>query len=328
MCKNTFRFFYLLIGLAICTTVCNTLFANEKLLSYLPGDVELIVGVNIPKFAKQNFAKSLIAEISGEKNIDNALQKFTNKTSIDPYKNLSTVLFFRSLKFDLKTGENLSGIMLHGNINSEKVMQKIKSDPDVKGSIKSEKIEGLEVVSGTFIEDGSVVSLDENTILLGNKDLINQVINVKLGKIKNVTSEQIYANLIGQINTSSDIWATFMVSPSFKESAVKAGMNKGIVNTKAVAVNINFDNDYKLEIISSLESKADVEKAKEDYKNIKDILALWAKEVPSVLQVVNNSKIEVKDTFAKMTFNINANVINDVIQLVNKTTSEKQSKSN
>lgn len=283
----------------------------EDLLNLVPVDSQGVIFIDAQRAMSTAIVDKAIKE---DKNYAK-YQEFTEKTKIDPQKDLFLVTIALAKTEDMDKEKAAGIINLKYNKDDLLALIKEKATEEEK-EISEEDYNGIAVYSSADEEDMSFSFIDDSNIVVGNDAVVKSILDVFQKKKDNISKNQELSSLIAKSNKNAIFWGAILLPPESMDKLTEGnpmlGDFKGI---SAISLFFDYKNKNIIAEIKALGGDdAKNKQIAEALTGFKALGAMAATQKPAIGQLLDGIEITSAGDHVK----INATIPEEVIEELKK----------
>lgn len=275
--------------------------AFAGLIDLVPADAPFVVNLNMTKMFTFEPMKKMIDESFGTGTPEGkkALEEFVAKLGFDPFKQLANIMVYSpEAGFKAEDMKDHVGILVDGTFEAKKLLEGLKNDADFQKQIDLVEFEGLSAIAGKA-SGRKAAFLDDKTAVMGPDVVIKTAATVKNGKAKSLATTPAFAAMLKKVDANAGVWGCALVTEDMKAQAKANPVSAPLAAANAMFLSVSFGNEMAINAGAEV-AKADEAKAvAECIKNYVDMFKAWAVDVPEIVDVFKQAKIDIDGTTVK-----------------------------
>jgi len=301
----------------------------ENMLTLIPSDVKGVVSIDLHRVMETELVRKMIEEQEGFQEI----QKFTEKTGIDPQKDIYYVTIGITGGFDQKSAEGVGIINLKydkegllallqeeaGDMTVSEyegfTLYMVEEDMDDKYEEDDLELEEGEE-KGDDGEEIYFTFLDASNIAAGSEVEVKKVLDVFQKKADNVLKNEELKPLLARVNKNAMFWSTFQLPPELMDEAASENpMLSNLKGLNSLALYFDYKNKNIIAEILVLSDDEEQNKETEDFLNgIKGLGGMVSGEKPEIGELINKIEISSGADYVKVYASVPEELINSILE--------------
>jgi hypothetical protein len=303
----------ILMTAAIAVAITGQALFAADMTKLIPEDTDFVLQINVAKIlAMPEVQKQINDEFEKQAEQKKTYEEIKAKSGFDPLKDLTNVVLFSSGKV-LDGKEAVSGALIEGKYDIEKILKVIKEDENAKKDVDITVVDGFNCVVPKNSKDGYGMFLDNQYVVVGSQSGVEAVKSVKMGKGKTIENNKAFFAILNKVDSKSTISGAGLLPQAFKEKCKQNPNAAAFANIDSFFFDFNNDKNMVFNLNAEVDKAENVNNVMTQVNGFIAMIKMFATQAgPEISEAVNMLTATNNGTTIKLSLDIPAEKVAEI----------------